>query len=194
MGAQERQTMPNMPTDSSNPSEVSRCARCGAELAAFKGNHCLGCLLLLGAEATRDPDPAASANGAAPRNLGPVREGPGAHIGLYKLLEQIGEGGCGVVFVAEQDQPVRRRVALKVIKAGLETKQVVARFEAERQALALMDHPHISKVLDAGTTENGRPYFVMELVKGSPITRYCDENRLTTQKRLELFIQVCQAV
>ncbi len=186
--------MPNMPTDSSNPSEVSRCARCGAELAAFKGNHCLGCLLLLGAEATRDPDPAASANGAAPRNLGPVREGPGAHIGLYKLLEQIGEGGCGVVFVAEQDQPVRRRVALKVIKAGLETKQVVARFEAERQALALMDHPHISKVLDAGTTENGRPYFVMELVKGSPITRYCDENRLTTQKRLELFIQVCQAV
>jgi eukaryotic-like serine/threonine-protein kinase len=119
---------------------------------------------------------------------------PGDRIGRYKLLEQIGEGGCGVVYVAEQEQPVRRRVALKVIKLGMDTRQVIARFEAERQALALMDHPNIAKVLDAGATENGRPFFVMELVKGIPITRYCNELKLNTQGRLNLFIQVCQAV
>jgi serine/threonine protein kinase/WD40 repeat protein len=123
-----------------------------------------------------------------------LTEKPGGRIGPYKLLEQIGEGGCGVVFVAEQERPVRRRVALKVIKVGMDTRQVVARFEAERQALALMDHPHIAKVLDAGTTEEGRPFFVMELVKGIPITRYCDENRLETKERLKLFIDVCLAI
>src|SRR5438034_2682393 len=105
-----------------------------------------------------------------------------------------GEGGCGVVYMAEQEEPVRRRVALKVIKLGMDTRQVIARFEAERQALALMDHPNIAKVLDAGTTETGRPYFVMELVKGVPITKFCDENHLTPKERLELFIPVCQAV
>src|SRR5574341_1052840 len=106
-------------------------------------------------------------------------EGPGAVIGPYKLLEQIGEGGFGVVFMAEQQQPVRRKVALKVIKLGMDTKQVVARFEAERQALAMMDHPNIAKVLDGGVTESGRPYFVMELVKGEAITNYCDRNCLS---------------
>src|SRR5205814_6662652 len=124
----------------------------------------------------------------------PISEGPGTVIGRYKLLEKLGEGGFGAVYVAEQKEPVKRRVALKIIKLGMDTRQVVARFEAERQALALMDHPNIAKVLDAGATDNGRPYFVMELVRGIPITRYCDENKLDTQQRLNLFIQVCQAI
>ena len=115
-------------------------------------------------------------------------------IDRYKLLQKLGEGGCGVVYMTEQTEPVRRRVALKVIKLGMDTRQVIARFEAERQALALMDHPNIAKVLDAGTTEQGRPYFVMELVKGVRITEYCDQNHLSTPQRLELFAQVCQAV
>jgi len=121
-------------------------------------------------------------------------EAVGQTLGRYKLLERVGEGGCGVVYVAEQTEPVRRRVALKVIKLGMDTKQVVARFEAERQALAMMDHPNIAKVLDAGTTETGRPYFVMELVRGIRITDYCDQNNLPTQERLDLFIKVCQAI
>src|SRR5437773_8629601 len=124
----------------------------------------------------------------------PVTEGPGDRIGRYKLRENLGEGGCGVVYVAEQEEPVRRRVALKVIKLGMDTKQVVARFEAERQALALMDHPNIAKVFDAGATETGRPYFVMELVEGIKITEYCDRNDLTRRERLDLFIQVCRAI
>src|SRR5262249_41390638 len=115
-------------------------------------------------------------------------------VGPYKLLEQIGEGGFGVVFAAEQQQPVCRKVALKVLKPGMDSKQVIARFEAERQALALMDHPHIAKVLDAGTTDAGRPYFVMELVKGVPLTQFCDDQRLTPRERLRLFVHVCQAV
>src|SRR5262249_23816280 len=123
-----------------------------------------------------------------------AREGPGAVIGPYKLLQQLGEGGMGTVWMAEQTEPVRRKVALKLIKPGMDSKQVIARFEAERQALALMDHPNIAKVLEAGTTESGRPHFVMELVKGVPITRYCDEHRLTPRQRLELFVLVCQAV
>ncbi len=118
----------------------------------------------------------------------------GERIGRYKLLHQIGEGGCGIVFMAEQEEPLRRRVARKVIKLGMDTKQVIARFEAERQALALMDHPNIAKVLDAGATETGRPYFVMELVRGIKITDYCDRNNLSTEERLQLFTQVCQAV
>ena len=121
-------------------------------------------------------------------------ERPGDCIGHYKLLQQIGEGGCGVVYMAEQEQPVRRRVALKVIKLGMDTKNVVARFEAERQALALMDHPNIAKVFDAGTTQSGRPYFVMELVRGSKITDYCDQNNLPTSQRLDLVMQVCRAI
>src|SRR4051812_19167843 len=131
---------------------------------------------------------------APPADLPSAREGPGTVIGPYKLLEQIGEGGFGVVFLAEQSQPVRRRVALKVLKPGMDTRQVVARFEAERQALALMDHPHIAKVFDGGVTDSGRPYFVMELVKGVAITRFCDERRLTPRQRLELFVPVCQAI
>jgi len=123
-----------------------------------------------------------------------VGEKPGDRIGRYKLLQQIGEGGCGVVFMAEQEEPVRRRAALKIIKPGMDTKSVIARFEAERQALALMDHPSIAKVFDAGATESGRPYFVMELVRGVKITEYCDQNSLTTVERLKLFVQVCQAV
>jgi eukaryotic-like serine/threonine-protein kinase len=125
---------------------------------------------------------------------GPLTERPGTVIGPYKLLEQIGEGGMGLVFVAEQQQPVRRKLALKVIKPGMDTRQVIARFEAERQALALMDHPNIARVVDGGTTPSGRPYFVMELVNGVPIARYCDEHRLTPRQRLELFVPVCQAI
>src|SRR5437764_9247850 len=121
-------------------------------------------------------------------------ERPGTVIGPYKLLQQIGEGGMGTVFMAEQTRPVQRKVALKVIKPGMDSGQVVARFEAERQALALMDHVNIARVLDAGATESGRPYFVMELVKGVPVTRYCDEHHLTPRQRLELFLPVCQAV
>ena len=126
---------------------------------------------------------------------------PGAPIGPYKLLQLIGEGGMGSVWMAEQQEPVRRVVALKVIKAGMDSAQVVARFEAERQALALMDHPNIAKVLDAGTTGGGpggvspgRPYFVMELVDGVPLTRSCDDNRLAPRERLGLFVSVCRAV
>jgi serine/threonine protein kinase len=121
-------------------------------------------------------------------------EAVGQTLGRYKLMERLGEGGCGVVYVAEQTVPVRRRVALKVIKLGMDTKAVVARFEAERQALAMMDHPNIAKVLDAGTTETGRPFFVMELVRGIRITDYCDQNQLSTKERLDLFIKVCQAI
>jgi len=124
----------------------------------------------------------------------PVVEQPGTVIGPYKLREQIGEGGMGVVYVAEQERPLRRKVALKIIKPGMDTKEVIARFEAERQALALMEHPHIARVLDAGTTESGRPYFVMELVRGISITEYSDRYRLSTRRRLELFVAVCQAV
>jgi eukaryotic-like serine/threonine-protein kinase len=124
----------------------------------------------------------------------PPVEKPGDKIGRYKLLQQIGEGGCGVVYMAEQEEPVRRKVALKVIKLGMDTKQVIARFEAERQALALMDHPNIAKVLDAGATDTGRPYFVMELVRGIKITEFCDQKNLSTRERLDLFVQVCGAL
>src|SRR5258708_40290103 len=121
-------------------------------------------------------------------------EKPGDRIGRYKLLQPIGEGGCGVVFVAEQEEPIHRRVALKVVKPGMDTKSVIARFEAERQALALMDHPNISHVFDAGATESGRPYFVMELVDGVKITDYCDRHSMSTGARLELFVQVCESI
>jgi serine/threonine protein kinase len=141
---------------------------------------------------TRSSQVGASSNGAPAAAA--LQEGPGSTIGRYRLLQQIGEGGFGVVFMAEQREPVIRKVALKIIKLGMDTRQVIARFEAERQALAIMDHPSIAKVLDAGATDTGRPYFVMELVKGDPITHYCDTNNLPPRERLELFVQVCHAV
>src|SRR5207302_1565337 len=131
---------------------------------------------------------------AAATDVPTLAEGAGTVIGPYKLMEQIGEGGFGVVFMAEQQQPIRRKVALKVLKPGMDTRQVIARFEAERQALALMDHPNIAKVLEAGQTSSGRPYFVMDLVKGLPITEFCDQSQFTPKERLELFVYVCQAV
>jgi serine/threonine protein kinase len=139
-------------------------------------------------EAT-DPIPHGENTGA-----GRLPEGAESRIGPYKLLQQIGEGGMGTVYMAEQDKPVRRRVALKIIKPGMDSGQVVARFEAERQALAMMDHPNIARVLDGGTTEAGRPYFVMDLVKGITITEYCDKEKLSPRQRLELFIPVCAAI
>jgi tetratricopeptide (TPR) repeat protein len=129
----------------------------------------------------------------SPVDVSPA-EGPGTVIGRYKLLEKIGEGGMARVYMAEQQRPIHRKVALKIIKVGMDTQQVIARFEAERQALALMDYPHIAKVFDAGATETGRPYFVMELVQGTSITDYCDQNSLSTKDRLALFVQVCSAV
>ena len=115
-------------------------------------------------------------------------------IGPYRILQQIGEGGFGIVYMAERKQPMRQRVALKIIKPGMDSKAVVARFEAERQALAMMDHPNIARILDGGVTDSGRPYFVMDLVKGVPITEFCNANKLSTEQRLELFITVCHAV
>src|SRR5262245_23308040 len=140
------------------------------------------------------PSAVLAAGGDATHDLHPITDGPGSCIGSYKLLQLLGEGGMGVVYMAEQMQPVVRRVALKIIKPGMDSRQVIGRFEVERQALAMMDHPNIARVLDAGATESGRPYFVMELVKGIPITKYCDDNQLTLQKRLELVVPVCQAL
>lgn len=140
------------------------------------------------------PGPEAAAEWAGGAASMAAEEKLGGRVGRYQLVQKIGEGGCGVVYLAEQEEPVRRRVALKLLKLGMDTQSVLARFEAERQALALMDHPHIAKVFDAGATEMGRPYFVMELVRGVRITEFCDRNRLTTRERLTLFIQVCQAV
>jgi serine/threonine protein kinase/tetratricopeptide (TPR) repeat protein len=149
------------------------------------------------AEKVATPEQTEETSGEAPAGQEghrPLPEGQGSRIGPYKLLQEIGEGGMGTGFLAEQSEPVRRLVALKIIKPGMDSKQVIARFEAERQALALMDHPSIARVLDGGTTASGRPYFVMELVKGVPVTRFCDERRYTPRQRLELFVPVCQAV
>src|SRR5271156_6634859 len=144
--------------------------------------------------APRDPDNESHPS-PAPTVIGErLPEHVGIVIGPYRLLQKLGEGGMGTVWVAEQSEPVKRRVALKLIKIGMDTTQVLRRFEAERQALALMDHQNIAKVLDAGTTPQGRPYFAMELIKGIPITKYCDQEHLTPRERLELFIPVCQAV
>ena len=194
-----------------------QCKDCGAALpgdAPF--GHCPKCLIRLGfglipGGALEPPiEPTASlpplppwqipdsgtesAPQARPALTDTIIGKPGDRIGRYKLLEKIGEGGCGVVYMAEQEEPVRRRVALKVIKPGMDTHEVVARFEAERQALALMDHPHIARIFDGGATDAGRPYFVMELVRGLRITDYCDQKQLSTRQRLDLFMQVCQAV
>src|SRR5712691_2470145 len=160
-----------------------QCAECGAPLPDDAAEDSCPVCAFHGALALSD-------GGAEPA----VTEKAGHRIGRYKLLEKIGEGGWGVVYMAEQSEPIRRRVALKVVKLGMDTKQVIARFEAERQALALMEHPNIAKVLDAGATETGRPYFVMELVRGIKITDYCYQQNLSTRERLKLFTQVCQAI
>ncbi len=164
--------------------DYRKCSSCGAELPpGASSSFCARC----------SPSESLSSVGmiALPP---PISEKPGDKIGRYKLLQEIGAGGFGVVYMAGQEEPVRRRVALKIIKLGMDTREVIARFEAERQALALMDHPHIAKVLDAGATAGGRPYFVMELVKGERITDYCDKNNLSTRQRLDLFGQICQAI
>jgi len=167
------------------------CEECGTELPANSPQGlCAQCLLNVDLRLAPEPRSTLHSAPEEPDAVSPA----GEQIGPYKLLQKLGEGGCGVVYMVEQQVPVRRRVALKVIKLGMDTKSVIARFEAERQALALMDHPNIAKVLDAGATEKGRPYFVMELVKGIRITDYCDQNNLSTIDRLKLFVQVCQAV
>src|SRR5215510_11393330 len=160
---------------------------------------CPKCLVRVSLEGKAEVEPdqqrgRESSTKTIPAQSDMLTERTGMKIGRYRLLQQIGEGGFGVVFMAEQTEPVQRKVALKLIKAGMDTREVIARFEAERQALALMDHPNIAKVLDAGTTEAQRPYFVMELVHGIPITDYCDQVKLSTTERLELFVKVCQAV
>ena len=165
--------------DMENP---STCRNCGAPLTGdAREGFCPECLFRLAGAGTVRVSP-------------PDEEEIGTCIGRYKLLEKVGEGGFGAVYVAEQREPVKRRVALKIIKLGMDTRQVIARFEAERQALALMDHPNIARVFDGGATETGRPYFVMELVRGMRITDYCDQNDLSTERRLNLFIQVCHAI
>jgi serine/threonine protein kinase len=173
------------------------CAKCGATLSAESAlDVCPRCV----AAQVLAPQTVPDATDATARPAGTIAlefgslEQPGDRIGRYKLFQKIGEGGCGVVYMAEQEEPVRRRVALKVIKLGMDTKSVIARFEAERQALAMMDHPNIAKVLDAGATDQGRPYFVMELVRGIKITDYCDQNNLPMAARLDLFTRVCSAI
>ncbi len=174
--------------------EDHKCPACGAEIPKdAPSGLCVACLLKIG-QSNELADSTPSSPTVQIGALFPAEEKPGDKIDHYKLLQKLGEGGCGVVYEAEQKEPVRRCVALKVIKLGMDTKEVIGRFEAERQALALMDHPNICKVLDAGATDMGRPYFVMELVHGIPITRYCDDYKLNTVQRLELFIQVCQAI
>ncbi len=174
----------------------------GAERQAFLERACAGdqalrsridALLAAGHDAgnfLEQPVPAPSTTWNPPEPL----ETSGTVIGPYKLLEQIGQGGMGTVYMAEQQQPVRRKVALKIIKPGMDSRQVIARFEAERQALAMMDHQNIARVLDAGTTTSARPYFVMELVHGVPITQFCDDRKLTLRERLELLVPICQAI
>src|SRR5437867_1565917 len=168
--------------------EKQTCEECGADLPANAPQGlCPRCLVGMSLRL-----------GLSPQDPATIRVQPetqaGDRIDRYKLLQKIGEGGMGVVYMAEQEEPIRRRVALKIIKLGMDTRQVIARFEAERQALALMDHPNIAKALDAGATDAGRPFFVMELVRGVPITAYCDQNQLPPKQRLELFVQVCRAV
>ena len=181
---------------------VEACAQCSSaleETGAFPNlldaaspNDLSGKALAAGSSPADLPGTSRTAS-TLPRSTG-ISEGPGSIVGPYKLLQQLGEGGMGVVYMAEQEKPVRRLVALKIIKPGMDSRQVIARFEAERQALAMMEHHNIAKVLDAGTTETGRPYFAMELVKGVPFTDYCDKNKLTPRERLEMFIPVCQAI
>jgi len=165
--------------------EKNRCPQCGADLPANAPHGvCPQCLIKVGFEGDAD----------ATLDNPSLIEGPGTKIGHYELLELIGEGGMGLVYLAQQKEPVKRKVALKIVKLGMDTKQVVARFEAERQTLALLEHPNIAHVFDAGTTETGRPYFVMEYVEGKSITKYCDQQKLSIEQRLELFRQACEGV
>jgi len=161
------------------------CPQCDAKLPGDAPDGlCPKCLLKIGLEG----------DSAATSDTPSLIEGPGTKIGHYELLELMGEGGMGLVYSAEQKEPIKRKVALKIVKLGMDTKQVVARFEAERQTLALLEHPNIAHVFDAGTTETGRPYFVMEYVEGRSITKYCDEQRLSVEQRLGLFRQICEGV
>ncbi len=181
-------------------SASKKCQECGTELPENAPEGlCPKCLMRVvmgesrvGVTLNNPADPPRRGGDTIPAKAG--IDGPGTTIGRYELLELIGEGGMALVYLAEQKEPVRRKVALKIIKPGMDSRQVVARFEAERQTLALLDHPNIAHVFDAGCTETGRPYFVMEHVKSMPITRYCDENKLTIEQRLRLFEQVCEAV
>ncbi|HSL82220.1 MAG TPA: serine/threonine-protein kinase, partial [Thermoanaerobaculia bacterium] len=179
--------------DSAGGAGPPRCPRCGAELpgGATLGEQCPRCLLGLALDV---PTPAGPEDGPPPP--GPPHPSLRApeRVGPYRLLHRLGEGGMGVVYLAEQEAPIRRRVALKLVKLGMDTEQVIARFESERQALALMSHPHVARVLDAGATEEGRPYFVMEYVPGVPVTDYCDRHRLSVDERLGLFLQACEAI
>jgi serine/threonine protein kinase len=162
-----------------------RCPECGSDLPKNAPEGlCPKCLIRMGLEAEPDVD---SGNSS-------IIEGPGTKIGHYTLLELLGEGGMGLVYLAEQQEPVCRQVALKVVKLGMDTIQVVARFQAEQQTLAMPDHPNIAQIFDVGTTESGRPYFVMEYVEGVPITKYCDQHKLSIDERLSLFLQVCSAI
>lgn len=174
---------------------TATCAHCGTVLSpSAVGGLCPPCLLSGGMAAKNPSTDGADTPVSAEENPGDLMEGRGTVIGRYKLLEKIGEGGFGVVYCAQQNDPVRRKVALKILKPGMDTREVVARFEGERQALALMNHPHIARVFDGGATERGRPYFVMELVKGVPLTVYCDKERFATHQRIELFLDVLAAV
>src|SRR6478735_4031607 len=165
-----------------------KCPKCGKTLPKDAPKAlCPECLLGGALEPLENEDVATSGKTATEDQLN-------RNIGRYKILQKLGEGGCGVVYMAEQKEPIRRRVAVKIIKLGMDTRQVIARFEAERQALAMMDHPNIARVLDAGATQTGRPYFVMELVRGMKITDYCDQEGLSTEERIKLFVQVCHAI
>ena len=177
------------------------CTRCGEPIRSRSAKGlCPECLFSLATGGDDDPTVSADLHatapvtGPSPSPVGALNSLKNQVIGNYKILQKIGEGGFGVVYMAEQIRPVKRRVALKIIKVGMDTEEVVARFEAERQALAMMEHTSIAKVFDAGATDTGRPYFVMELVRGIPITDYCDEHRLSTDERLKLFGEVCDAV
>ena len=179
--------------------KASRCPECGAALAPDAPlGFCPGCLMKAGMESQdQSPDSSETAPVSPQIDADPDDATLLPHperVGPYRILEVLGQGGMGVVYLAEQREPVRRRVALKVIKLGMDTKEVVVRFEAERQALAMMDHSDIARIYDAGSTEQGRPFFVMEYVPGEPITTYCDRHRLGTKERLELFTRVCDAV
>src|SRR5215467_10386889 len=160
---------------------MNRCPHCGVELdASSPGGLCPACLMAEGIESQLTTAPVTRSHRQAHDGL------EDDHFGPYRILWRIGEGGMGTVYLAEQGQPIQRQVALKVIKLGMDTRQVVTRFESERQALALIDHPHIAHVYEAGSSDRGRPYFVMEYVDGVPITRYCDRHFLNTRERLEL--------
>src|SRR5437667_781068 len=175
--------------------EARRCSDCGAELPAdAPGGHCVRCILFFGLTTHGDSLPNDEPIVQEQREAASLVRNAGEKIGHYRLLQPIGEGGCGIVYLADQEEPVHRRVALKIVKVGMDTRTVVARFEAERQALALMDHPNIAKVFDGGATETGRPFFVMEYVEGLRITDYCDRKQLSIRQRLELFVRVCDAI